>query len=918
MFYSYLYLFCVIISLVFAFILFHARRSEVGVLLAIISVAVAFWALMEGLSYYDFSKDTIIFFQVVKYVSIILISPLLIITVYGIVWRYTKRSVRLLLLLFIVPIFSLLSLWTNSFPYPFISNTDIYYIDFFPKFSYTRNVGFYIHVYYSYLLLLANSVILFYRAIRAPKIYRAQSVFLFLGAFITTILNVMFLFQIFGTTYIDTTPISILITIMIYYWGIYVLPRTLVAPQARDLTIETMSDLIFTVDNNEKIIDLNFAAREFMDENSSFKNGKIKKSDYAGVPLYRLLKTLNFTTPERVNSYLGNKEYPTVKVDLHGETHYFDFSSKDLIDSDLRNIGVLYVIRDVSPIHRNLNNLVQLNTHLQVSDQVINDAHDGIVITDVNNKITRVNDSISRMSGYDYYELLGESPSILKSGLHDQSFYEEMWDSILKKGHWQGEIWNKRKNGEVYPNWMTINSILDEKGEISHYISFASDISKMKEAEKDLERLAYYDELTGLPNRTSFNKDLENALANSKINKTKFAVLYFDLDRFKVINDTYGHTAGDQLLVQVVTRLNKLAQDHVNFYHLGGDDFTIILTKIDDRKIVKEFSHDLLREFILSFEINHDKVQVSPSIGIAIAPDDDSTAEGLHRKTDMAMYSAKEKGGNQYAFYSEYLEITNREQHFTEIRIHEALKNDEFVLYLQPQVSLVSGKERVTGAEGLIRWPQKDGTMLSPYKFISIAEKTGQIVGIGDAVLRETFRLYHILKEANIDLYLSFNASAKQFETDDFYNLFKNLIEKEENQDIKITMEVTESLLFEDENRAIEMLERIKALGVNIALDDFGTGYSSMSYLNQLPIDYLKIDKSFIDEMDVHSNKNLAYMIVSMAKTLDLKVVAEGVEQKEQALSLYNVDCDVIQGYYYNKPLPIDEFIAYVHQINNA
>lgn len=910
MFYSHLYMICFIVAILLAIKLYQARRTSVGLMLAYVSLLTSFWLLMEGLSFYSFSDSTIIFFQKVKYGPIISIGPLLCITIFGMIRNYTKKNSRILALLFVVPLLTCLSLLTNTFPYSFIDNESVERTENLLLFLYDRNIGFYIHVGYSYLLMVSSSIILFYRAFKSPRIYRIQSLFLFWGSTTTFVLNLLFVFQLLGNNNIDTTPISILGTIFVYYWGIYVVPRSLVIPQARNLIIENMSDMILTVDSNNRILDMNLAAKEVALEYSSLFKTSINEIDYLGMDFNLLIDSLTFTSTERIHAYLKDGAHNSFKIKSDKGDQHFELRIVELKDTDHKSIGSLYKLRDVSAMQKNIDNLLLLNSHLQMSDTIINESREGIIITDINDKIIRVNRSIEAMTGYLYYELLGEKPSILQSGKHDEQFFRALRASVHEKGYWEGEIWNLKKNGELYPSWLTAQVLKDEEGKVSHYLYISTDISEMKKAEEDLEKMAYYDTLTDLPNRAMFSKNLKGALKNAKDRESELAILYIDLDRFKIINDTYGHSTGDLLLIQVVTRIEDVINDNEQLYRLGGDEFTIIIESHELENYVKEFSENIISKFSKTFVINGNHINVYPSIGVAFAPKDDQTAEGLMRKVDLAMYAAKEKGGNRMCIYADTLEIAIKELHFTEMKLRKAIKNNEFELYLQPQVSRLEGKDRIIGAEALIRWPQADGSMIPPFKFIGISERNGMIQDIGQIVLQQIFDIYHKLAKLDIKINLSFNASTKQFNTDDFYLQLKHLKTIKKNADIDLTMEVTESLLFEDENRAIKMLHDIKNLGVNIALDDFGTGYSSMSYLNKLPIDYLKIDKSFIDEMDDHST-NLAHMIVLMAKTLKLKVVAEGVEEKEQLDSMYRVDCDIIQGYYYSKPLSISDFIDY-------
>lgn len=904
------------ISIFLFYKLYKVRRSEVGLIMSIISLLTAFWLLMEGLSYADVSDQAIIFFQRAKYISIIPIPPLLIIVSYGMVWMYTPKSKKLLTLLFLIPLLTVFSLASNIFPYVFVSNESVYYQDKVIIYAYDRGLGFFVHIFYSYILLVSNNILLLYRSIRAPKIYRLQSAYLFLGSFLTTFLNILFVFGVLGDGLIDTTPISIVITIIIYYWIAYILPKKLIVLQARNLMIENMSDVILTVDYNHRIIDMNLAARRLVKKTSSLVDPKSDAIDLTGLDFYKFLHSLSFISEEHIRSYQENKPISKFEVVIDGKRRYYDFIIEDLVDDENKNIGLLYIMRDVSEASKNLHNLIQLNEHLQVSDRIINEALEGIVITNHDNKIIRVNDSFVKMSGYDYYELLGEAPSLLKSGRHGKDYYKEMWQSLNETGQWNGEMWNKKKDGDEYPKYMSINAIKDDDGKLTNYIGISTDISEKKKAEEELRTLAYYDVLTGLPNRSYFKLMLESAINRSQKNGYDIALLYIDMDRFKVVNDTFGHSVGDQLLVQIASRFKGCLDKSESISRIGGDEFTLIVEPYNEIINKDTIVDCILEAFSTPFELEGKYFHIFPSIGVAIAPHDGISCEGLMRKADLAMYGAKEKGRNCAVFYSEKLEAKNTDLHELEVKLGKAIKNNDFELYLQPQVSKIKGVEKVVGAEALIRWPQEDGSMISPFRFIDLAEKNGMIFEIGQFVVEDIVRLSHLLVEADIHINLSFNASVKQFLNEDFYLLLKRLMEEDRNKGMNLTMEVTESLMFEEISEASVLLEKIKALGLKIALDDFGTGFSSMNYLNKLPIDYLKIDKSFIDEMDVNSQKNLAHMIISMAKTLGYNVVAEGVEEKDKLDSLYDGRCDVIQGYYYSKPLPVDEFIQFTNDFN--
>lgn len=905
-----------LLSLFMIFKLYRVRHSEVGLLLAVVSGLTSFWLFLEGISYFKFSEQAIIFFQRLKYVSIIPITPLLVIISYGMIWNYTSKNKKRLALLFIIPVISLLSLMTNAIPYVFVSNEAAYIKEGILIYSYTREAGFYVHILYSYLLLLINGMLLLFRALKAPNIYRTQSVLLFLGATITSLLNVFFIFGVFGTISIDTTPVSIFLTLVIYYWIAFVLPKKIVVLQARNLMIDSITDIMLTIDNNGKIIDMNAAARKLTMQTSNLFSGKIDTIDFTGVNFSKFVKSLSFINDIKGNTAEIKEGINEYEIVINGDVLFFDLIVKDLLDSENKKIGLTYILRDVSQTKKNYNNLMQLNDQLKISDRVINEALEGIVITDKDNKIIRVNNSYVSLTGYEFYELLGNNPSIVKSGYHDSEFYEHLWYSLEADGHWDGEIWNQKKTGEQYPVRLSINTIRDENNRITNYIGILSDISEAKKAEEELRYLAYYDSLTGLPNRSFFHTRLNSVLESSENEGKRFGLMYIDLDKFKKINDTLGHSVGDELLIQVASRFKVCVENKKEAFRLGGDEFGIILEDIEEGIDKELLPSCMLKAFEEPFEVNGKVTRVSISIGMAIYPEDDTNAEDLMRKADLALHAAKEKGKNRFEYYVEAMGEENSSLHELEDSLVRGINNQEFELYLQPQVSIINGVETIIGAEALIRWPQPDGTMISPYKFIGLAEKNGMIFDIGQIVLKEVVKIYSLLVEHDIDINLSFNASGKQFENSDFLNLLKELALSSETE-LNLIMEITESLLLESVDDVIRMLMEIKQLGLKIALDDFGTGYSSLSYLGKLPIDYLKIDKSFIDEMDIDENNSITHMIISMAKMMDLKVVAEGVESKDQVENLYRSDCDTIQGYYYSKPLPISEFINYFKDFNN-
>ncbi|WP_338032506.1 MULTISPECIES: putative bifunctional diguanylate cyclase/phosphodiesterase [Clostridium] len=562
------------------------------------------------------------------------------------------------------------------------------------------------------------------------------------------------------------------------------------------------------------------------------------------------------------------------------------------------------------------NNLKQLNDELLISYRIIGTAMEGILMTDASGNIIKVNDSFQRVSGYKKDDLIGKNPRILKSGRHDKTFYLNMWHSLSTNGYWEGEIWNKKKNGKIYPKWMSITSLKGSDGAVENYISISTDISKIKKTEDKLHSLAYYDLLTGIPNRTLFYERLERSLIRANDNKKAVALLFMDLDGFKVINDSLGHAAGDLLLKEVAARIKSSIRKSDTVSRLGGDEFTVILENVDSHEYVQAVSEVIIDKILLPYSILDREITLGVSIGIALAPYDESTVEGLMRKADAAMYDAKESGKGKYSFSSKEIEKRNQEILEMQIRLNAALHNKEFILYLQPQTAFDGNEFKIVGAEALIRWETADGKIFTPDKFIPVSENNRMIIPIGNWILEEIFKIDRILKSSGINIKLSINVSSKQFENNNLVSKIKEIFKENSPQNIDLVIEITESFLMQNTEKAIQNLQKIKELGIGISIDDFGTGFSSLSYLTRLPADYLKIDKSFIDDIANINHKNITPSIISMAKTLNLKTVAEGVETQEQINRLIDEGCDELQGYYFSKPLIISDFIKYIKQYN--
>ncbi len=904
-----------IVSIILLVFLYRVRNVAISKLLIKGTILVSFWILMEIFSYYIKINEFVILFQKVKFISIIFASPLYLLMVSEYVNKKPKNPYYISLI-FIVPILSLLSLTSNSIPYKFMSNVNISYVKDIPIFSFLHNVGFRIHTIYSYCSILVGCYILMVGTIKSPKLYRRQSTFIFVGTILSLAMNFLLISHKFESIFIDVTSISVLITLIILYLGIFHIPKSLMVPIARDLLVENIKDIVIVVDSSNQIIDINPAAIEFI-MSFGYKNIKInieQGMNFIGTKISEILEFIPDIS--HVDTVSDTNSESTLTFNFNGKSFYFRMYKSSIFDTDKSEIGRLFMFHDITNLQEYTNNLKRLNEELLISDRIIDTTMEGVLITDALGNIIKVNNSFERVSGYKKENLIGKNPRILKSGLHNKSFYLDMWDNLCTNGHWEGEVWNKRRNGEIYPKWMSITSLKQSGGEVENYISISTDISKIKKTEDKLHSLAYYDLLTGIPNRTLFYDRLERALVRASDNEKAVALLFMDLDGFKVINDSLGHAAGDLILKEVANRIKSNIRKSDTVSRLGGDEFTIILENVDNHEDVKVVADAIIEKILMPYNILKREITLGISIGIALAPYDESTVEGLVRKADAAMYDAKESGKGRYSFSSQEIENRNHEILEMQIKLNTALANNEFNLYLQPQIAFAGNGFKIVGAEALIRWNTIDGKIFTPDKFIPISESNRMIIPIGNWVLEEIFRIDKLLKRNGINIKLSINVSSKQFENGNLVSKIKEIFKENSSQNINLTIEITESFLLHDTEKAIKSLLEIKKLGIGISIDDFGTGFSCLSYLTRLPVDYLKIDKSFIDDIANPNIKNLTSNIISMAKTLNLKTVAEGVETQEQISKLIDEGCDELQGYYFSKPLIVNDFIKYVNQYN--
>ncbi|MFL0796763.1 MAG: EAL domain-containing protein [Cellvibrionaceae bacterium] len=551
------------------------------------------------------------------------------------------------------------------------------------------------------------------------------------------------------------------------------------------------------------------------------------------------------------------------------------------------------------------------------------ETEEAILITDADSNVVKVNTAFTKISGYEASEVLGKNPNILASGRHDKKFYENMWRDINVRGVWRGEIWNKRKDGTIFPELQTITAVKDMDGQVTHYVACFSDITERKETEQKVARMAFYDELTGLPNRRMFSDSLEQALAFSTRMKQCGAVIFIDLDHFKEVNDSMGHLAGDELLKLVGKRLKRHLRVEDVLARFGGDEFVLLANGLGvdrDEAVMNgsDLAHRMMKDLNEPFSIQGRTVHITGSVGVAIFPGDAEDAESLLQKADTAMYHSKEKGRRSVHFFSDAMQSIVDERFHIRHELRKAIESDSLSLHLQPQVDLDSGK--IEGAECLLRWTHPDDGFISPVVFIPIAEGSDLIIQLDKWVIRSACKLMKRLESKGIFLpRLSINVSAKHFHRSSFVGFVKNTIEEYGCDAGRLCIELTEGAFISDMDLAIERMNQLRETGLEIAVDDFGTGYSSLSYLEKMPITELKIDKTFVDKVPLDKRGTaVAGTIIELGQQLDFRIVAEGVESAAQVEFLKTARCDVYQGYHFSRPLAETDFEAFWKQTGHC
>ena len=548
-----------------------------------------------------------------------------------------------------------------------------------------------------------------------------------------------------------------------------------------------------------------------------------------------------------------------------------------------------------------------IEIELQLAAQVYENISEAILVTDPENRILSVNPAFSKVTGYSTEEALGRNPRFLSSGRHDQEFYHKLWNALLHENGWRGEIWNRRKNGEVFPEWLSIKVVRDGNGKVSHHIAIFSDISESQQAAERIHYLANYDALTGLANRTLLQNQLAQAIAAAQRNHEQLALLSIDLDRFKQINDSLGQVSGDELLKQAADRLKALAPEDGLVARHGGDEFHLLVphANLDAATGLAEAVIEALSQ---AYPLEGHEVTVLPSIGISLFPEDGSDVAALIENAEAAMFHAKGQGGSRYQLFSPEMNASALQRMTMESSLRRALDQEEF--HVRYQALIDPKRNRIVSAEALLRWKHPEMDMISPTVFIELAEESGVIVPLGEWMIRKVCQQIRAWQASGARVVpISVNLSSRQFSQANLPDQIATILEECEVDPYFLEIELTESTVMHDLDEAAQMIHRIKKLGIHVAVDDFGIGHSSLAYLKRFHIDKLKIDQSFVREVvDNADDSAIVRAIISMAHSLRLEVVAEGVETQKQLDFLKALNCDQIQGFLFSEALPPEEF----------
>jgi diguanylate cyclase (GGDEF)-like protein/PAS domain S-box-containing protein len=559
-----------------------------------------------------------------------------------------------------------------------------------------------------------------------------------------------------------------------------------------------------------------------------------------------------------------------------------------------------------------------LAQRLRALETVMAKSSEAIIISDCDNRIVEVNAAFTQLTGYTADEAIGRNPNLLSSGKMNRTDYAMLWETLLHQGQWQGEMWDRAKDGSLYPKWITITVVRDPDGSIRNFVAHFSDLSEYAETTAQLARMAHFDALTQLYNRTAFESLLPQALQNAQRDGRQVAVMVIDLDRFKNVNDSLGHAIGDQLLMGVADRLRESVRASDIVARIGGDEFIVVLPDIENALSVAGVASKLKHNLADSYRVGPHTLYATPSIGITLFPTDGIDAATLLKNADAAMYHAKAQGRDNFQFFSEGMNIAALERMKIENGLRIAIEatrlgdQGQFHLYFQPQLHVTSNK--IVGLEALVRWFHPEWGSVPPIQFIPIAEDTGLIQPLGDWVFWESCRHLRMFRDAGIDdIRVAVNLSAQQLRHVDLPAVIHGALACYDLKPGDLELEITESAAMQNPSATIAILNQLSDTGIVLSIDDFGTGYSSLAYLKNLPVHRLKIDRSFVQEVEVSRDDHaICSATIALGHHLDLELVAEGVESEGQRLALEKLGCDVLQGFLYSKPLPAAEIIPFL------
>ena len=654
-----------------------------------------------------------------------------------------------------------------------------------------------------------------------------------------------------------------------------------------------LPDLFFKLNYNDEILD--YIA-------SSSNDLYIPPHEFLGKKMQDVLPpAIGKQFKDKVAEHIQDKglttwEYP---LEINGETNIFEARANAIPHTE----ELIIVVRNITQRKHD-------EESLQLAASVFDNSSECMTVTDTDGYIIDINPAFTEVTGYGREEIIGQRMSKLSSGYHDKPFYHELWSSLKRQGHWEGEIYNKRKNGEIFPEWLSINSIYNDRGEITQHVALYRDITEQKKASEVIWKQAHYDGLTGLPNRSMLIEHLDLEISKVRRNHLQIATLFIDLDDFKNINDSLGHDQGDILLKNVSTRLTDTVRAGDLVSRQGGDEFIIIMSDLRTCNPAIRLADQILKIFSNPFILDEESVYISASIGISFYPQDCDNSTALLKASDQAMYAAKALGKNTFHCFTQSMQDAAVARMQLVKDLHTGIQEQQFQLFYQPIITLNSGE--LHKAEALIRWNHPENGLVSPEKFIKVAEETKLITKIGDWVFDEGITSLNLLRDTfGAEFQLSINASPVQFSdpTSQILEWHKQ-IKQHDIQGSSIVIEITEGLLMESSNEGLSALLSFRDAGIEVALDDFGTGYSSLSYIQQYDIDYLKIDREFVKNLPESDDSYvLCESIIVMAHKLGIKVIAEGIETEAQKKALVAMGCDFGQGFLFSRPIPLEEFI---------